>query len=246
MAGSDFSGSCIIGFDSSSSRCGPAVFLRWPNPRSPDSRTKSVHTCQGLRPRRVGRALALAHPSMLPSVILTTSAPETILLSRLHGWPMHSPADASPTPSRMPAHGSGPMRIATPSPWGTFTSYSLPVLIGAPEAQDRQLARLRRQPASARQPHRLVHGRGDRRLARGAAHDCRRAGPVLAPGDPDSADPACRVPPGAAPDRRLDQLRHPPARADLGRAGPQHPEPAGGDAGGAAATAERRRRGWRE
>jgi hypothetical protein len=25
------------------------------------------------------------------------------------------------------------MRIATPSPWWTFTSYSLPVLIGAPE-----------------------------------------------------------------------------------------------------------------
>src|SRR4051812_3489882 len=78
MAESDFSGSCIIGLDSSSSRCGPAVFLRWPNPRSPDSRTKSVHTCQGLRPRRVGRALAMTHPSMLPSVISTTSAPGLI------------------------------------------------------------------------------------------------------------------------------------------------------------------------
>ena len=38
-------------------------------------------------------------------------------LSRLIGWPMHSPADASPTPSREPAHGSGPMRFATPSSW---------------------------------------------------------------------------------------------------------------------------------
>ena len=36
-------------------------------------------------------------------------------LSRLDGWPAHTPADASPTPSREPAHGSGPMRIATPS-----------------------------------------------------------------------------------------------------------------------------------
>jgi hypothetical protein len=36
-------------------------------------------------------------------------------LSRLNGWPMHSPTDASPTPSRAPAHGSGPMWIATPS-----------------------------------------------------------------------------------------------------------------------------------
>ena len=115
MAESDFSGSCIIGFDSSSSRCGPTVFLHWPNPRSPDSRTKSVHTCQGLRPRRVGRALALTRPSMLPSVIMTTWAPETILLSRLHGWPMRSPTDASPSPSRVPAHGLGPMWLAIPS-----------------------------------------------------------------------------------------------------------------------------------
>jgi hypothetical protein len=30
-------------------------------------------------------------------------------------------------------HGSGPMRIASPSSWWTFTSYSLPVLIGAPK-----------------------------------------------------------------------------------------------------------------
>jgi hypothetical protein len=30
-------------------------------------------------------------------------------------WPARSPADASPTPSRMPAHGSGPMWFATPS-----------------------------------------------------------------------------------------------------------------------------------
>ncbi len=33
------------------------------------------------------------------------------MLSRLNGWPMHSPAGASPTHSRAPAHGSGPMWI---------------------------------------------------------------------------------------------------------------------------------------
>jgi hypothetical protein len=33
----------------------------------------------------------------------------------------------------MAAHGSGPMRVATPSSWGTCTSYSLPVLTGAPQ-----------------------------------------------------------------------------------------------------------------
>jgi hypothetical protein len=48
---------------------------------------------------------------------------------------MRSPTDASPTPSRVPTHGSGPMRIASPSSWWTFTSYSLPVLISAPEVK---------------------------------------------------------------------------------------------------------------
>jgi hypothetical protein len=36
-------------------------------------------------------------------------------LSRLNGWPMRSPVNASPKPSRAPAHDSGPMWIATPS-----------------------------------------------------------------------------------------------------------------------------------
>jgi hypothetical protein len=54
------------------------IFFRWPNPRSPDSHTKSVRTCQGLRPRRVGRTLAMTRPSISPSVILTTSAPDPV------------------------------------------------------------------------------------------------------------------------------------------------------------------------
>ena len=46
---------------------------------------------------------------------------------------MHSPGDASPAPLQASAHGSGPMWIATPSSWWTCTSYSLPVLTGAPK-----------------------------------------------------------------------------------------------------------------
>ena len=38
---------------------------------------------------------------MLPSVRPTTSAPETFKLSRLNGWPIRSPADASTQPSRI-------------------------------------------------------------------------------------------------------------------------------------------------
>jgi hypothetical protein len=51
--------------------------------------------------------------------------------SRLNAWPMHSPADASQTSSRIPAHGSGPMRVATPSSWRTFTALLLAGLTGA-------------------------------------------------------------------------------------------------------------------
>ena len=40
---------------------------------------------------------------------------------------MLSPVNASPRPSRAPAHGSGSMWFATPSSWGTRTPYSLPV-----------------------------------------------------------------------------------------------------------------------
>src|SRR5712664_976073 len=48
-------------------------------------------------------------------------------LSRLNGWPMRSPVNASLRPSRATAHDSGPMWIATPSSQGTCTLYSLPV-----------------------------------------------------------------------------------------------------------------------
>src|ERR1700741_5463961 len=40
----------------------------WPIQRSPGSRTRSVRTCQGLRPRQVRRALAITRPPILPSV----------------------------------------------------------------------------------------------------------------------------------------------------------------------------------
>jgi hypothetical protein len=63
----------------------------------------------------VVRALAFkcAHPCCLP--LTAQRRHPGLMLSRLNGWPMHSPADASPAPSRAPAHGSGPMRFAIPS-----------------------------------------------------------------------------------------------------------------------------------
>src|SRR5262249_1180087 len=60
-----------------------------------------------------------------------TSALGFITVSRLNGWPIRSPTDASPTSSRTPAHGSGATWIATPSSQWTLTTYSLPVSPGA-------------------------------------------------------------------------------------------------------------------
>jgi uncharacterized protein YndB with AHSA1/START domain len=65
--------------------------------------------------RRAVWVLALSRPSVLPSVTGTTSAPRMRVLSRLNGWPMRSPVNASPIPSRVSAHNSGSMRFATPS-----------------------------------------------------------------------------------------------------------------------------------
>jgi len=68
----------------------------------------------------------MTRPPVLPSAQQTASAPGSKFISRLNGWPTRSPTDASPTSSRLPTHGSGPMRIATPSSQWTCTTYSLP------------------------------------------------------------------------------------------------------------------------
>jgi hypothetical protein len=52
-------------------------------------------------------------------------------VSQLNTWPVVSPVNASRRPSRDAAHHSGSRRLAKPSPWGTFTSYSLPAFPGA-------------------------------------------------------------------------------------------------------------------
>ncbi len=73
------------------------------------------------------QAPAISRLAVLPSVSGTASAPGKSALSRLDGWPMQSPADASQIPSRAPTHGSGPMWFATPSSQWTSPPYSLPV-----------------------------------------------------------------------------------------------------------------------
>ena len=103
---SDFSGPYIIGYGAMPSRCGPHGPCRWPATRSPGSRAGSVRTCQGLRPRGVVGRLALAPSAMLPSAVSTASAPRS-RLSRLNGWPMRSPVNASTHASRRAPHELG-------------------------------------------------------------------------------------------------------------------------------------------
>ena len=56
-----------------------------------------------------GRAAARAIASVRVAFrdFRTRRHPRLLKFSRLNGWPMCSPTDASPTPSRVPTHGSG-------------------------------------------------------------------------------------------------------------------------------------------
>src|SRR5215213_4429619 len=97
-----------------------------------------------------------------------------------------------------------------------------------------QLGGVRRRSARPRQPDRVVHAGGGRRVDGRAAHQPGWAAHLLRSGDHDSADPAGGVPPGAAPNGGADRL-HPAVAWSRSRgARPLHPQPPGRDAGGAA------------
>src|SRR5919108_5353715 len=83
-----------------------AAHRSWPDVGSPGSRPRSFCTCQVLRPRRAARILRWCVRNVLPSALETASAPGD-WLSRLNGWPMPSPTDASSASLRTPTHGSG-------------------------------------------------------------------------------------------------------------------------------------------
>jgi hypothetical protein len=83
-----------------------------------------------------GRGLARCQPVPPLPIALDPFGGKAGLNIGVNGWPMRSPADASPTSSRMPVHGSGPMWIAAPSSQWICTTYSLPVSTGAPEIKN--------------------------------------------------------------------------------------------------------------
>jgi len=67
-----------------------------------------------------GSRCGFPHPS-------TASAPESELISRLNTRPALPPVNASPPSSRTPTHDSGPVWVATPSPYDSFIRYTAPV-----------------------------------------------------------------------------------------------------------------------
>src|ERR1700733_12553753 len=63
----------------------------------------------------------------------TASASRRMCLSRLNTRPVRSPVNASTPLLRAAPHDSGPVWIATPSPYDSFIHYTSPVFTGAPE-----------------------------------------------------------------------------------------------------------------
>ncbi len=83
--------------------------------------------CEGLRPRRAVRALAFRAPVRVAFRDLKRVGARDQTSFAAQRLAYAPPADASPAPSRVQAHGSGPRWVATPSSWWTRTTYSLPV-----------------------------------------------------------------------------------------------------------------------
>jgi hypothetical protein len=104
----------------------PGIPLR-ARTRLPRFRAKNFSTCT-----RSPTARGSSHASHSPwdDVAFSSTEGDRHLgirpVSQLNTWPVVSPVNASRRPSRDAAHHSGSGRLARPSPWGTFTSYSLP------------------------------------------------------------------------------------------------------------------------
>jgi hypothetical protein len=126
MEGSDFSSPCITGFGSSPSRCGPDFIdpgrrRDLPVPAQGAYAHAGVYDRAGPASARAGAPGHVAFHSMH-----SVGVPE-VLFSRFNTQPMRTPVNASPKPSRVPAHDSGTVWFARPSLAETCTLYSLPV-----------------------------------------------------------------------------------------------------------------------
>ena len=100
--------------------------------RPPRFRAKNFPTCAR---SQTARGSSHASQCAMGDVAFSSSERDRHLgirpVSQLNTRPVVSPVNASRRPSRDAAHHSGSGWLARPSPWGTFTSYSLPACPGA-------------------------------------------------------------------------------------------------------------------
>src|ERR1700730_18036389 len=117
--------------------------------RPPRFRAKNFSTCT-----RSPTARGSSHASHSPwdDVAFSSTEGDRHLgirpVSQLDTWPVVSPVNASRRPSRDAAHHSGSGRLARPSPWWTFTSYSLPAFLAHSQLGHQRTCRPRN-PTSA-------------------------------------------------------------------------------------------------
>jgi len=90
----------------------------------------SAHA-QGLRLRGAGPPLACIAAARMAFPTLQRGRRPGGVISELNGWPVRTPADASPATLPPPVHGLGPRWLATPSVLGSFIPCSMPVYPGA-------------------------------------------------------------------------------------------------------------------
>ena len=137
MASSDFSSTYMLGVRLLAFPSRPGTRVRaWMRP--PRFRAKNFSTCT-----RSPTARGSSHASHSPwdDVAFSSTERDRHLgirpVSQLNTWPVVSPVNASRRPSRDAAHHSGSGWLARPSPWGTFTSYSLPASWRTPHRVNR-------------------------------------------------------------------------------------------------------------
>jgi hypothetical protein len=94
------------------------------------ARGVSMHAW-GLRLRGVPRALAIAHPPVLPSAMQNDVGTPVAIISQLNTQPTCAPVNASMTASRLATHDSGSGRFATPFLCDSFIHDFTPVYPGA-------------------------------------------------------------------------------------------------------------------
>ena len=113
----------------------------------------------GLRLRRAFQGLAMATPSVLPSVRLTTSAPRTNVISELNTQPACAPVNASTSALRRTSHEAGSGWIANPFLCDSFIRNSMSVYPDAIQADRLGPRRVRCGQQSGQVRHECLTGK---------------------------------------------------------------------------------------